>query len=240
MNIFSYKKKRFLFVSRIKFAKRYSIDFFDKEYNKLDKMERFYLTYFIFCKDIIKAYTEFQTESNYQVFKKMTIDELNDNEIKLIDIDDKKKKKYNELLNIYHKTPYYSKKEEDRKEFDKQPISTTIGAHGHYANLSSIKVYGFYKYIKEEYKKMNKEIYDEKFEYYYNENSSINYNEFRKNDIKNTKFIFDQLNEYYFNLKTKDNYHANELYESTYDNYIHFSDNYSKLTNYDPRVDDLI
>jgi len=86
------QEKRFLFVSRIKFAKRYSFYFFSKEYDQLEKMERFYLTYFIFCKDIIKAYTEFQMESNYQVFKKMTINELNDNEIKLINIDNEKKK----------------------------------------------------------------------------------------------------------------------------------------------------
>jgi len=68
---------------------------------------------------------------------------------------------------------------------------------------------------------MNKEIYNERFEYYYNENSGIDYNKFRENDIKNTKFIFDQLKEYYSNLKIKDDYHANELYESTYDNYIY-------------------
>jgi len=84
--------------------------FLKKKYEELQKLERFYLTYFIFCKEIIKAYTEFQSESNYQVFRKMTIEELDNNEKELINIDNKKKDQYNKLLNIYYKTPYYEKK----------------------------------------------------------------------------------------------------------------------------------
>jgi len=234
------QNRRFLFVSRIKFAKKYSILFFEKKYEELQKLERFYLTYFIFCKEIIKAYTEFQSESNYQVFRKMTIEELDNNEKELINIDNKKKDQYNKLLNIYYKTPYYEKKEEIRKEFDKIPISTTIDAHGHYANLSSTKTFGFYKHIKEEYRKMNEIIYNQKFEYYYNENAEIKYDIFRKNDIRNSKFIFDQLRKYYSDLKIKDNYHANELYDGTYDSFVHFSNDYSQLVDFNSSINDLI
>jgi len=143
------------------------------------------------------------------------------------------------LLNIYYKTLYYEKKEEIRKEFDKIPISTTIDAHGHYANLSSTKVFGFYKYIKEEYKKMNETIYSQKFEYYYNEDAEIKYDIFRKDDIRNSKFIFDQLKKYYNDLKVKDSNHANKLYDETYDSFVHFSNDYSQLVDFDPSVDDL-
>jgi len=132
------------------------------------------------------------------------------------------------------------KKEEIRKEFDKIPISTTIDAHGHYANLSSTKTFGFYKHIKEEYRKMNEIIYNQKFEYYYNENAEIKYDIFRKNDIRNSKFIFDQLRKYYSDLKIKDNYHANELYDGTYDSFVHFSNDYSQLVDFNSSINDLI
>jgi len=224
------QEKRFLFVSRIKFAKRYCNDFFNKDYDDLNKLQRFYLTYFIFCKDIIKAYTEFQMESNYQVFKKMNLNEINDIEQKLINIDNECLNKYTKLVNIYRSTNYYKKKNDDRKEFDNKPISTPMSTHGHYANLSSQKVFGFYIKIKEDVKKMNEIIYNENFDFFYNEKMKLEYNSFKKNDINNIKVIFNNLKIYFDELKDRDSYHSNELNERTYDEFVHFSNSYSLLS----------
>jgi len=110
MIIFFLNEKRFLFVARIKFAKKYCIFFFDKDYKDLTIQERFYLTYYIFSKDIIKSYTEFQAESNFNIFKKIKFQDFQKLENELIEIENKNISKYNKILDIYHKTSYYKRK----------------------------------------------------------------------------------------------------------------------------------
>jgi len=62
---------RFLFVKKIKLAKLYVKQFFNKNYEDLNQNERFYITYYIFNLNFVKSYDEFQKESNYKVIKKI-------------------------------------------------------------------------------------------------------------------------------------------------------------------------
>jgi len=145
MSIFFIQNKRFLFVARIKFAKYYSEYFFNLKYQQLKRCEKFYLTYFIFCKDIKKSYIDFQNESNYQIFKKVSLDEFNilENEQKEIDLN--VKQKYEKLIKDYIKTDYYQKKEQRRKEYDlkqNKTIDTPMGTYSiKYGFLNSEELY---------------------------------------------------------------------------------------------------
>jgi len=91
-------KKRFIFVSRIKFAKYYSSIFFQKEYIQLERSEKFYLTNYIFYKDIKRSYINFQNESGYKIFNKLTLDEFNKLENEQQNIDLKCEKIYKKIF----------------------------------------------------------------------------------------------------------------------------------------------
>jgi len=125
------KNKRFLFVARVKFAKKYTKEIFNKEYNELNIYERIVITYFIFCKSVTQSYFCFQSESNYNIFKKYTIDELFYLEKNILDCYSKNKNKIWSVLK--------GKKIKINKKTNEHPMMP-IGTNDYFCYLKKKKI----------------------------------------------------------------------------------------------------
>jgi len=85
-NYISLYNRRFLFVSRNKFGNNNSFLLFNKSFKNITIYEKMYICYYIFCFDLEKCFYDFQYESNYNIFRKMTKEQYNLFENKMLKI----------------------------------------------------------------------------------------------------------------------------------------------------------
>jgi len=158
-------------------------------------MKNFFLTYFIFTLDLKQSIFEFQYESKYKIFNKMTIDDFNNYENRLLQIFLDNKIKISKLLEQYKKHDYYQnkiKKDLYKKTFDNYDLKENKENLNNKINNKEIKnktittgvpmythgIHGFIYYnklikyvdcINNENLKFNKVIDENKFEYIFKE-----------------------------------------------------------------------
>jgi len=174
--------------------KKYSNYIFNKNHDKLNIDEKFFLTYFIFTLDLKQAIFEFQYESKYKIFNKMTIDDFNNYENRLFQIFLNNKVKISKLLEQYKLHKYYQdkiKKDLYKKNFDNYDLEENKKIFTQKINEGKIKniittgvpmythgIHGFISYsrlvkyidcINNENLKFNKVIDENKFEYIFKE-----------------------------------------------------------------------
>jgi len=228
------KDPRFLFVSRIKFATLYSdYFFFKKSYKELNKMERFYLTYYIFNIDFIKSYNEFQSESNYKIMKKTTIQEMIELQKSLEKLHQSLNIKYKGLINQYKNTKNYMLKK-DKEKFNFLEITSTdvpMDTHGFYNHRKINKIINF---LREEHNKMTKTLNIDSLSYLVSEEDK---NSFQKFLVKNTPqsqlFLLNEL-ENSFKMTN------NELHDKLQNSMLSLQQQFDKLSTNDGLIDNFL
>jgi len=95
-------------------------------------LKKILITYFIFCKSVTQSYLEFQIESNFNIFKKYTIEELYQLEKNIIDCYNKNYKMINKYVfkNIIEK----EKKIEIKLQNYEHPMMP-IASHDYICNM---------------------------------------------------------------------------------------------------------
>jgi len=142
--------------------KKYCKYLFDKEHTSLTIDEKFFITYFIFSVDIKQAIFEFQYETKFRIFSKMSLQELNNYENRLNNIYKTKKQKVTNLFNQYKETNYGK---ESIKKINKHTIGTPMSTHGSHGFIHNDHFSNFVKKNKKENDKFTQIIDENKLEY---------------------------------------------------------------------------
>jgi len=119
-----------------------------------------------------------------------------------------------------------------KKSYDKISISTPMCAHGHYGHLNNNHVFKFILDQKEAYEKINKIIDQKEFDYLLDDSKKFQ-EKINNNDIKYFKFIFNELKQYCDKIEKINKFHADEIYENTHANYVHFLNSFNQLSDYE-------
>jgi len=137
---------------------------------------------------------EFQSETKYNIFKKMTLEEINKYEKILENIYNLNYEKIKKMFSQYHNTESYQRKDELLKKYEFIPIETPMCPNGHYGFIYFNDLNNFFKKIHEENLKFNRIVNENNFDYLFinNEDKKMS-NLLKKSPENNLKNIFKKL-----------------------------------------------